>query len=65
MKITKQMLTKISDLAKDNYIKDSYDSLDSSHLVAAAWAKAVMSELAKEIQLEFPKRNSTESVFQD
>lgn len=65
MKITTQMLNKISDLAKDNYRNDSNSLLDSSQLISAAWVKAVMSELAKDIKIEFPERQSQESVFED
>lgn len=65
MKITKQTLSKISDLARLNYCSDSNSELNDSQLVAASWVKAVMSELAKEINLEFPERKSQESVFED
>lgn len=64
MKITKQMLNKISDLAKANY-NDSNSELSASEFVSQCWIKAVMGELAKEINIELPERKSQESVFED
>jgi hypothetical protein len=64
MKISKEQLFKIHELAKDNYKKDSNPELDSTLLVSAAWTKAVMSVLCPEVTLEFPSRN-LDSVFED
>jgi hypothetical protein len=65
MKITKQMLNRISDIAKANYINDGNSELSASELISASWIKAVMGELAKEVNIELPERKSQESVFED
>lgn len=65
MKITKDNLNKIHEMAKFYYLKDSNPELSAEGLVSQAWTKAVMSELCKEIELELPERIVSESVFDD
>ena len=64
MKITKEQLRKIHELAKFNY-RDSNEDLSPDEFVSACWVKAVMGELDKDRDLEFPKRIIAESVFDD
>jgi predicted lipoprotein len=65
MKISKEQLNKISEMAKYYYRNDSNPELNPDQLVSAAWTKAVMSVLQSEMQLDFPSRNLSESVFED
>lgn len=62
MKISKQDLDKISELAKHYYRMDSINYGDNSDYVAKCWLKAVNAVLFKDINLEFEQRNMVESI---
>jgi|GEM_PF-3063748 len=64
-KITKFDLNKIADLCNNYYKQDSNGELDHRQFMAQCWVKAVMGELAKEVEIELPERKSQESVFED
>lgn len=65
MKITHDQINKIFDLAKYYYKDINNPELNADEIICVAWIMAVNSVLTPEIQLEFPQRNSTDSVFDD
>lgn len=65
MKISKEQLNKIHEIALYNYRQDSNKELSAEGLVAQAWVKSAMSVLFPEVTIEFPNRIVGESIFDD
>lgn len=65
MKITNELINKISEMAKANYRNGTTYDVPGELQVSLAWIEAVMHTLTPETELEFPTRNSIESVFEE
>jgi hypothetical protein len=65
MKITNEQLIKIQELAKNNYRNGTTYDVPGELQVSLAWIEAVMSVLQSDVELEFPQRKSTDSVFDE
>lgn len=65
MKISNDDLAKIHDLSKFYYRQGTSHDIKSDNHVALAWVQAVMGVLQPDVKLEFPQRNSTDSIFDE
>lgn len=65
MKISSDDLAKIHDLSKYYYREGTNANVKSDYHVALAWVQAVMGVLQPDVKLEFPQRNSTDSIFDE
>jgi len=65
MKITNEQINKINEIAKQNYRNGTTYDVPGELQVSLAWIEAVMSSLQPDVKLEFPQRNSTDSIFDE